>query len=100
MSYGLCKVGNTKYGSLTISPPNIPKMDNILLISKALTFPKLMSIAEGMSYKHEQFEIKARGKQVQRAVEVAAMIQSRNRGMVEETIIGFDTFGRFLLLTN
>lgn len=65
--------------------------DNILLISKTLSFPKLMSIAEGMSYKHDLFHIKARGKQVQRAIEVAAMIQSRGRGNVESTEIGFET---------
>lgn len=71
---------------------HISKMsDNILLISKNLSFPKLMSIAEGMSYKHEAFQIKARGKQVQRAIEVAAMIQSRNRGVVESTNIGYET---------
>tara|TARA_Y100001958_G_C21237031_1_gene563716 strand:- start:2573 stop:2818 length:246 start_codon:yes stop_codon:yes gene_type:complete len=65
--------------------------DNVLLISKTLSFPKLMSIAEGMSYKHDLFHIKARGKQVQRAIEVAAMIQSRGRGNVESTEIGFET---------
>lgn len=77
---------------MSISLVYIPKMtDNVLLISKTLSFPKLMSIAEGMSYKHETFQIKARGKQVQRAVEVAAMIQSRSRGTVESTEIGYET---------
>ena len=65
--------------------------DNVLMVSKALTFPKLMSIAEGMSYKHDTFQIKARGKQVQRAIEVTTMLMSRGRGSVELTEIGFET---------
>ena len=65
--------------------------DNILMVSKTLAFPKLMSIAEGMSYKHETFYIKARGKQVQRAIEVTTMLMSRNRGKVIGTEIGYET---------
>tara|TARA_Y100001958_G_C21241759_1_gene569735 strand:- start:3650 stop:3901 length:252 start_codon:yes stop_codon:yes gene_type:complete len=65
--------------------------DNTLMVSKTLTFPKLMSIAEGMSYKHETYYIKARGKQVQRAVEVAAMLMSRDRGKIKETDIQYET---------
>ena len=55
-------------------------MDNILLVSKALDFPHLMRIAEGISYRHDNIVIKARGKQIQRAVEVAVMLQVRGRG--------------------
>lgn len=60
-------------------------MDNTLLVSKQLEFPHLMRIAEGMSYKHEEVVIKARGKQVQRAVEVATMMQMRSRGTIVKT---------------
>lgn len=60
-------------------------MDNTLLVAKSLKFPHLMRIAEGMSYKHESVTIKARGKQIQRAVEVAIMLQERNRGTIDET---------------
>ena len=60
-------------------------MDNILLVSKTLDFPHLMRIAEGMSYKHDEIVIKARGKQIQRDVEVAVMLQVRGRGTVNNT---------------
>ena len=63
-------------------------MDNILLVSKTLPFPQLMRIAEGMSYKHASVVIKARGKQIQRAVEVAIMLQQRGRGAIKETTYG------------
>lgn len=63
-------------------------MDNTLLISKSLDFPHLMRIAEGMSYNHDAVVIKARGKQIQRAVEVAIMLQERGRGEVTETKYG------------
>ena len=60
-------------------------MDNTLLVSKQLEFPHLMRIAEGMSYKHSEVVIKARGKQVQRAAEVAAMLQIRGRGNITKS---------------
>ena len=63
-------------------------MDNTLLVSKALDFPHLMRIAEGMSYKHDRVVIKARGKQIQRAVEVAVMLRERGRGNIEDTQYG------------
>lgn len=63
-------------------------MDNTLLVSKTLQFPQLMRIAEGMSYNHETVVIKARGKQIQRAVEVAIMLQERGRGTIKETTYG------------
>jgi DNA-binding protein len=44
-----------------------------------------MRIAEGMSYKHSEVIIKARGKQIQRAVEVAVMLQQRGRGRIVST---------------
>lgn len=65
-------------------------MDNKLLVSKTLDFPHLMRIAEGMSYKHESVVIKARGKQIQRAVEVAVMLQQRGRGKIDETTYGVE----------
>lgn len=65
-------------------------MDNTLLVSKTLDFPHLMRIAEGMSYKHETVIIKARGKQIQRAVEVAVMLQQRGRGKIDETTYGVE----------
>ena len=65
-------------------------MDNILLVAKTLDFPHLMRIAEGMSYKHSEVIIKARGKQIQRAVEVAVMLQTRNRGEITNTVYGSD----------
>jgi DNA-binding protein Alba len=68
-------------------------MDNILLVSKALDFPHLMRIAEGMSYKHDEIVIKARGKQIQRAVEVAVMLQVRGRGKVNDTIYDVEESG-------
>lgn len=63
-------------------------MDNTLLVSKTLGFPQLMRIAEGMSYKHDSVIIKARGKQIQRAVEVAIMLQERGRGKIGVTEYG------------
>ena len=63
-------------------------MDNTLLVSKTLDFPHLMRIAEGMSYKHDSVVIKARGKQIQRAVEVAIMLQERGRGSISSTGYG------------
>jgi DNA-binding protein Alba len=60
-------------------------MDNTLLVSKTLDFPQLMKIAEGMSYRHSKVVIKARGKQIQRAVEVAIMLQERQRGEISTT---------------
>lgn len=63
-------------------------MDNTLLVSKSLDFPHLMRIAEGMSYKHDRVVVKARGKQIQRAVEVAVMIQERGRGTIDHTEYG------------
>ena len=65
-------------------------MDNTLLVSKRLDFPHLMRIAEGMSYKHNTVVIKARGKQIQRAVEVAVMLQQRGRGVIRSTMYGSD----------
>ena len=61
---------------------------NTLLVSKHLDFPHLMRIAEGMSYKHKEVVVKARGKQVQRAVEVAAMLEMRNRGKITKSTVG------------
>ena len=63
-------------------------MDNTLLVAKSLDFPHLMRIAEGMSYKHSEVIIKARGKQIQRAVEVAVMLQERGRGSIGVTQYG------------
>ena len=63
-------------------------MDNILLVSKTLDFPQLMKIAEGISYKHDKVVVKARGKQIQRAVEVAIMLQQRERGKIHTTEYG------------
>ncbi len=63
-------------------------MDNTLLVAKSLDFPHLMRIAEGMSYKHSEVIIKARGKQIQRAVEVAVMLQERKRGSIGITEYG------------
>lgn len=60
-------------------------MENTLLVGKKVDFPHLMRIAEGMSYKHETVVIKARGKQIQRAVEVAIMLQERGRGNIDDT---------------
>lgn len=65
-------------------------MDNTLLVSKTLGFPQLMRIAEGMSYKHDSVVIKARGKQIQRAVEVAIMLQERGRGKIGVTEYGVE----------
>lgn len=65
-------------------------MDNTLLVSKTLDFPHLMRIAEGMSYKHSTVVIKARGKQIQRAVEVAIMLRERGRGNIVETQYGVE----------
>ena len=65
-------------------------MNNTLLVAKSLKFAHLMRIAEGMSYKHESVTIKARGKQIQRAVEVAVMMQRRGRGTIDETKYGAD----------
>ena len=65
-------------------------MDNTLLVSKTLDFPHLMRIAEGMSYKHTTVVIKARGKQIQRAVEVAIMLQERGRGNIVDTQYGVE----------
>ena len=61
---------------------------NTLLVSKHLDFPHLMRIAEGMSYKHKEVVVKARGKQVQRAVAVAAMLEMRNRGKITKSTVG------------
>ena len=66
------------------------QMNNTLLVSRSLDFPHLMRIAEGMSYKHETVQIKARGKQIQRAVEVAIMLQERDRGVVTSTVYGVE----------
>ena len=63
-------------------------MDNVLLVNKKLTFPQLMRIAEGMSYKHEEVFIKARGKQIHRAVDTATMLESRQRADIVDTKIG------------
>lgn len=63
-------------------------MDNTLLVAKSLDFPHLMRIAEGMSYKHSEVIVKARGKQIQRAVEVAVMLQERKRGSIRVTEYG------------
>jgi len=68
-------------------------MDNTLLVAKTLDFPHLMRIAEGMSYKHESVIIKARGKQIQRAVEVAVMLQERGRGVINDTVYGVEEGG-------
>ena len=65
-------------------------MDNTLLVSKRLDFPHLMRIAEGISYNHNTVVIKARGKQIQRAVEVAVMMQRRGRGVIRSTEYGSD----------
>ena len=64
-------------------------MDNTLLVSKTLGFPQLMRIAEGMSYKHETVVIKARGKQIQRAVEVAVMLRERGEGRLTTQSMGW-----------
>lgn len=65
-------------------------MDNTLLVSKTLDFAHLMRIAEGMSYKHDEMVIKARGKQIQRAVEVAVMLKVRDRGKIIGTTYGVE----------
>ena len=65
-------------------------MNNTLLISKKLDFSHLMRIAEGMSYNHDEVVIKARGKQIQRAGEVAVMLKSRGRGTVGLTEYGVE----------
>jgi len=65
-------------------------MDNTLLVGKSLGFAQAMRIAEGMSYKHDQVIIKARGKQIQRAVEIASMLQTRERATIVNTEIGYN----------
>lgn len=63
-------------------------MRNTLLVGKKLSFPQAMRVAEGMSYKHDTVIIKSRGKQIQRAIEIAVMLQTRGRSVVRETDIG------------
>lgn len=63
-------------------------MSNTLLVGKNLSFPQAMRVAEGMSYKHGTVIIKSRGKQIQRAIEIAVMLQTRGRGLVRKTDIG------------
>ena len=65
-------------------------MDNALLVGKSLGFAHAMRISEGMSYKHEEIVVKARGKQIQRAIEIAAMLQTRERATVTDTEVGYD----------
>ena len=65
-------------------------MDNTLLVGKSLGFAQAMRIAEGMSYKHDQVIVKARGKQIQRAVEIANMLQIRERASIVSTDIGYN----------
>lgn len=65
-------------------------MDNTLLVGKSLGFAQAMRIAEGMSYKHEQVIVKARGKQIQRAIEIATMLQIRERAIIVSTDIGYN----------
>lgn len=62
-------------------------MSNTLLVGKNLSFPQAMRVAEGMSYKHDTVIIKARGKQIQRAIEIVVMLQTRGRGALRETDI-------------
>ena len=72
---------------MTIKAVRNSQMDNTLYVSKHQDFPHLMRIAEGMSYKHKKVVVKARGKQIQRAVDVAVMLQIRGRGSITDTII-------------
>lgn len=65
-------------------------MDNKLLVGKSLDFAHAMRISEGISYKHEHIIVKARGKQIQKAVEVAAMLQTREKATVVNTLIEYD----------
>jgi len=65
-------------------------MDNKLLVGKSLDFAHAMRISEGMSYRHDQVVVKARGKQIQKAVEVAAMLQTREKANVASTLIEYD----------
>ena len=64
-------------------------MNNVLLVGKSLTFPQAMRVAEGMSYQHEQVIVKARGKQIQKAVEIAIRLQVRGRAVVCATEVGY-----------
>ena len=73
---------------MTIKGGTFKKMSNTLLVGKNLSFAQAMRVAEGMSYKHNTVVIKSRGKQVQRAIEIAVMLQTRGRGKVRETDIG------------
>ena len=63
------------------------------MVGKNLPFAQAMRIAEGMSYNHSQVIIKARGKQIQRAVEISTMLENRERGVLCTSEIGCEHRG-------
>ena len=53
-------------------------MEN-LIVSQKLPFSSLVKVAEGMSYNKDSFRISARGKQIQRGVEVMSILYEKGR---------------------
>ena len=64
------------------APTNTTMTDrssDTLIVTADTDFATLMRVAEGMSYNHEQFDICARGRNVQRGFEIVNMLIQRER---------------------
>lgn len=55
------------------------RSSDTLIVTADTDFATLMRVAEGMSYNHEQFDICARGRNVQRGFEIVSMLIQRKR---------------------
>ena len=55
------------------------RTSDTLIVTADTEFATLMRVAEGMSYNHDQFDICARGRNVQRGFEIVNMLINRGR---------------------
>lgn len=63
-------------------------MSNDLLISRNVDFTQLMHVANGMLYNHEHIYVRARGKQIQRAIEILCTLCAQEKIRYEDIRIG------------
>ena len=70
---------------------NRERSADTLIVTADTDFATLMRVAEGMSYNHDQFDVCARGRNVQRGFEIVNMLISRDRTRQEDVEHKYDS---------
>ena len=66
------------------------RSSDTLIVTADTEFATLMRVAEGMSYNHDQFDICARGRNIQRGFEIVNMLINRGRTVMQLIVHEYD----------